>query len=815
MIRRRTPDVRTHRRRALVAAGLLMVGGLAFSLTGSAQPSATSDRVVRLGAVPGQVGRAVTGISLESTTDGPESAIGGERPTVSEDGRLVAFIGPVSAGESTLTAFLRDRATDALVDLLPPVSGRRAGDTSHVVISSDGCSITLVTQLALDLFDDDDEGERWDVYRAAIPQCRPRDVAADALRDPSSLDWELVSSGSDGRARNDVDPADAPGVSAAGTVIAYVVPLEQRSAVRRVLVTDLTVPEQGSDRTVAIAGSQQTEPTDGAPRRGQTEPAVSGDGRSVAFTSDIDGPPAVTSAARPGDPVVPQVFVWDRTTSSPTIVSAVRRDGGRRVARGRGADQPSVSFDGSVVAFVSANSRVTGPAARKVGAAIPQVFVHRADGDRDGVADDPVIELVSAQSSDSGQRSGNGASWAPSVSADGSVVAFLTRSNDLLPTRARPGSRRSDGDVVVADLVGGGLRRVALRPDAAMPARAAHRSVDIAANGRVVVFETSAAADMVPGAPRAKTRQVMAATLPVSLSLPSLDAGTTALGRPSPEWFVTITNDGPSTFVPRLAETSDDHFRVTGGTCLGARVVSGGSCIVRVVFTPTDPGDVVGELTVAERGYRAAEVTTQLVGSGGDPVLSATPGGAAFPDTPVGAVSPPVAFEVRNIGLSPTTVAGTSIGGEDPNDVRVANSTCSGRVLPSNGVCTVEVVFAPTGPGVRAALVTFETATGSRTSVIVSGVATYRPDVVTLDEIQAGRHLDVLGWGYPSDTVLVVGWSDGIGRAVVVETDERGEFVARLAINEREPLGRRELVISDPSGNVPRVSSIVLVRPGR
>ena len=58
----------------------------------------------------------------------------------------------------------------------------RSGDTIMPVISSDGCVVVVQTQLALDLFRDDDNDERWDVYRLVVPECGGQ---ADT--------WELVS----------------------------------------------------------------------------------------------------------------------------------------------------------------------------------------------------------------------------------------------------------------------------------------------------------------------------------------------------------------------------------------------------------------------------------------------------------------------------------------------------------------------------------------------------------------------------------------------------------------------------------------------
>ena len=83
------------------------------------------------------------------------------------------------------------------------------------MLSGDGCSIVVVTELALDVFRDDDTGLRWDVYRQRLEHCGG-----------TPGDWELVSSRADGSsiARDDVDITDPPAVARAGNTIAYTHP---------------------------------------------------------------------------------------------------------------------------------------------------------------------------------------------------------------------------------------------------------------------------------------------------------------------------------------------------------------------------------------------------------------------------------------------------------------------------------------------------------------------------------------------------------------------------------------------------------------
>ena len=108
-----------------------------------------------------------------------------QTPTVSADGRWVVYAGvrevtaaadPASADQSAQkvqqdTIWLKDRENDVVVDLTPSSTSLRVGRTVWPVISADGCTLTVITELALDLFRDDDIGNRWDVYRLLLPHC--------------------------------------------------------------------------------------------------------------------------------------------------------------------------------------------------------------------------------------------------------------------------------------------------------------------------------------------------------------------------------------------------------------------------------------------------------------------------------------------------------------------------------------------------------------------------------------------------------------------------------------------------------------------
>lgn len=146
--------------------------------------------------------------------------------------------------------------------------------------------------------------------------------------------------------------------------------------------------------------------------------AVSGDGRYVVFASSASSLGANDSNG------ASDVFLYDRQTDSVTLISQNFSKSGS--ATGASLN-PVISFDGNFVAFISNANNLVGSMASNTDS-INNIFVwERTTGN---------ISLVSRD--DTG-KSGIRASSAPSISDDGSRIAFQTQSQ-LLPTdsSARP-----------------------------------------------------------------------------------------------------------------------------------------------------------------------------------------------------------------------------------------------------------------------------------------------------------------------------------------------------------------------------------------
>jgi len=201
---------------------------------------------------------------------------------------------------------------------------------------------------------------------------------------------------------------------------------------------------------------------------GGTGPAISADGRFVAFQSQAQ------NLVPGGNPFlfVDQVYVHDRDTGATEIIS-VNAAGEAGNSLNVEAD---ISADGRFVVFSSfANNLVPEPQSSNL-----QVYL------RDRVTG--TIELITENAAG---QAGDGASVNPSISLDGRFVAFQTNSGNLI------GDGNFESHILVKDRVTGTFERVSAT-STGEPADLLSEHPDITPDGRFVAF-FSLATNLVPG----------------------------------------------------------------------------------------------------------------------------------------------------------------------------------------------------------------------------------------------------------------------------------------------------------------------------
>ncbi|MCU1364953.1 MAG: hypothetical protein JWN39_592 [Ilumatobacteraceae bacterium] len=163
-----------------------------------------------------------------------------------------------------------------------------------------------------------------------------------------------------------------------------------------------TVPVPGPTELVSLANTAP-------PGNGDsTAPAVSGDGRYVAFASDATN--LLSGADGNGKT---DVFLRDRQSGTTTRLSV--STGG--VAGNGNSDSPAISFDGKFVVFRSFATNLVSPATDGAG----DIFMRDIAGGK-------TFEVSVAVGS---TTDGNGVSSQPTISGDGTVVAFRSTATNL------------------------------------------------------------------------------------------------------------------------------------------------------------------------------------------------------------------------------------------------------------------------------------------------------------------------------------------------------------------------------------------------
>ena len=779
------------RRRALVSSSVLALTVVLSA--GGGGVGAEPDNVI----IP-------VGVSVPSAS--PVADVTGASPSTSGDGRFIVFDGPRSPEDDlrTSTVFVTDRASGETTELSPVPAGIRTGDTVLPVVSGDGCTVVALSELQLDVFRDDDTGARWDVYRATLPHCGG-----------TVGDWDLVStrSGSGGIARDDVS-VQAPTISRSGTRVAYTHPgdhLFEADGVTTISIVDLTVSVEDTLRSRYVAGSPADSAVDTFRHRGLDQPALSADGRFLAYRSDATSSEAVPGWApgpADGEFGVSQVFVWDTTDADPfTAVSLVssRQDG----APSSGAADPDISRDGTVIAFTSSDPDLVEAVFPDCETNCPsQVFVADRDVDDDGEIDDaerPSIKIISAVSDTDLPVAGLGPSFHPSLSGDGHLVAFVTRSTNLQLIELSSMGGGDDGDLLLAEIDSGELSRLSNTAGGVLPTAGVHAHPDLSDTGRTAVFDTAAASEMFDDVTEPGRRVVARSSMP-ELSLAAADLGTTQVGLRSDEWYVAVINNGPSSFEPSSVQVSDARFTINDtspqNTCaLAATVPAGGSCTVAVSFTPSGLGPVSGDLTVAEEGFGAVFVTAPISGAGGEPALRIDPGGADLGLVTVGGASTEFQFDLSNIGFAPTEVTGFEISGEHPSDFVFTSNSCALRPLNPRASCSVGVTFVPSDAGRRTALLVLGAIEGQYTTVVLAGDGEYEPVVeLAAESVNAGDDVVARGTQYPANTDVTVVIGDTARNSFVVTTDDSGGFEVPVPIDLDTRGGASTVVVQSVSG---------------
>ena len=389
-------------------------------------------------------GGATTRVSVAS--DGSQSKSGSSEPSISEDGRYVAFeyFGDNLGGEVTSfidNIFLHDTHTGETTLVSVASDGSQGNSSSEdPSISGDGRFVAFQSG-ATNLVSGDNNEER-DIF----------------LHDSHTGETTLVSVASDGSQGNSYNGwSDSPSISGDGRFVAF----ESKSPYLVVGDTNESVDvflhdtHTGETTLVSVAsdGSQGNDDSECY----NSGPAISADGRYVAFCS------FATNLVSEDNNEESDVFLHDTHTGE-TILVSVASDGSHW---NRYTTAPSISRDGRYVAFTAELSDTS-----YIGA----IFLH------DTQTGETALVSVASDGSQGNSHSNN-----PSISGDGRFVVFESKSTNLVI-----GDTNESVDVFLHDTKTGETIRVSVDSDG-IHWVGDSMSPSISGDGRYVAFESEAA----------------------------------------------------------------------------------------------------------------------------------------------------------------------------------------------------------------------------------------------------------------------------------------------------------------------------------
>jgi Ca2+-binding RTX toxin-like protein len=390
---------------------------------------------------------------------GPAADANGDFPDISADGRYVVWQSQAKNlsnddGDATLDVFLRDTVTNT-TSLISRQSGTAPanggdGDSSSPSISDDGRYVAFFSN-ADNLSPDDVTG--YDIF--------VRDTATDTTTLASRQTGTDPMNGADG-------DSFLPAISAGGRYVAFFSAADNLSTDDVNTVENVFVRDLVNNTTTLVSRQSGTAAMNGGDANSY-QPAISADGRFVAFTS-----PSKNLSDDDAD-LYPDVFVRDIAANTISLVS--RQSGTASMNGGNGISEfSSISEDGRYVAYQSGASSLVADDANSM----VDVFV------RDTTTD--TTTMVSRQNGPGPGNGGDAQSTSATISADGRFVAFSSTATNL-----------SDDDLGAADAfvrdTASNTTTLISRQSGTAPMNGANESAlspSISADGTTVAFDSLA-----------------------------------------------------------------------------------------------------------------------------------------------------------------------------------------------------------------------------------------------------------------------------------------------------------------------------------
>jgi hypothetical protein len=213
------------------------------------------------------------------------------------------------------------------------------------------------------------------------------------------------------------------------------------------------------------------------------------------------------------------------------------------------------------------------------------------------------------------------------------------------------------------------------------------------------------------------------------LSPPALGFGNQTVGFPSTAQTAVLSNSGSKTLnISSIAISGPQGGDYQQTNTCGASLAPAESCLISIVFSPQAAGTRTAVVQVIDNAANSPQMII-LSGAGGLFTVSVAPASLTFANQLTGSTSASQAVTLTNTGNELLVINNISVTGTDPGDFLQTNN-CGSPIgnnplaLAVGDSCLVNVSFAPTAGGSRAATLSFtNNASNSPQTVALSGTA--------------------------------------------------------------------------------------------
>ncbi len=204
-----------------------------------------------------------------------------------------------------------------------------------------------------------------------------------------------------------------------------------------------------------------------------------------------------------------------------------------------------------------------------------------------------------------------------------------------------------------------------------------------------------------------------------------------------------LSNDGdvPIAVEELAIDSVEAPFAIESpGDCVDRVLAAGQKCTTQIVFQPQTAGPAAARLVA--RGTGGVEEASVAINSSANTAADLEFTSPDIPDQIIGQQSAPAPIVMTNRGQ--TAIRIVSVAPNDTSAFRSVADRCSGRDLPPQGTCSVDVVFRPPGRGNFTASWTITDEERKTYMVNVTGRGLLRhlalsPDEVTFPQLVVGK----------------------------------------------------------------------------